>query len=279
MNTPSYILCRCRAGLNDCLNQLWEVTRIAKQLNREILFQMPLYKATKISDILTFSKYPVTVHVDDEAEKRLNSIDTVFPADYFPYLHTIEQSPPNPIRCSVQSIPRSTLLVHDATGGGRDGQYAFFHCTFTPSFLNAFYSRYTLPPLYYAIHIRNTDYSTDLEYAKHLIAQFVSTHTSKPIYLLTDNPETQEIITTQFGIRKTHTQFVLGHSNLHSAGVSNTNILLDAFFDLCIIALSSEFLPIPCKEGNLSGFACLAQNLQTQKRKMMALLKRPISKF
>jgi hypothetical protein len=47
---------------------------------------MPLYRATKISDIMDFSKYPVPVHVDEEAEKRQQGVAAVFPDTYKPII-------------------------------------------------------------------------------------------------------------------------------------------------------------------------------------------------
>jgi hypothetical protein len=274
---PSYILCRCRAGLNDCLNQLWEVTQIAKQLNREILFQMPLYKATRISDILDFSKYPVPVHVDEEAEKRLQSIsmNAVFPESYATYLHTLGMTPPNHIKCNATTtVPRSILIIHDSTGGGHNGQYALLKCIFKDSFIKSFYEKCSPPPVYYTIHVRNTDLSTNLDHADGLIGQFVSAHKSSPIYILTDNPQTQDYFVSRYGLRKTPTSFIQGHTTLHSAGTTNTNILFDAFYDLCLVALSSGFLPVPCENRGIAGFGHLCQALQEQKKKMMTLLKR-----
>lgn len=273
---PSYILCRCRAGLNDSLNQLWEVTRAAKHLGREILFQMPLYRATRISDILDFSKYPVPVHVDEEAEKRLQTITTVFPDSYKPYINDIDLEPPSSIICNENNgVSRITLIVHDSPGGGHNGHHAMLRCHFNPSFVESFYTKYSLPPVYYAIHVRNTDLKINVDQADKLIAQFASAHKPKPIYILSDNPETQEYFASRHGLRKTQTTFVQGHSNLHSAGVSNKDILMDAFYELCLVSLSSGFLPVPCQGGGVSGFGSLAQALQEQKKKMMALLKRP----
>jgi hypothetical protein len=258
------------------LNQLWEVTRVAKHLGREILFQMPIYRATRISDILDFSKYPVPIHVDEEAEKRLQTIDSVFPENYKPYLLDLEQVPPTSITCSVTgAVPRTTLIVHDTPGGGYSGHHALLKCHFKASFVKSFYNKYSPPPVYYTIHVRNTDLTINLDQAEQMIAKFVSTYKSKPIYILSDNPETQDYFVSRYGLRKTHTTFVQGHLNLHSAGVSNTNILFDAFYDLCLISLSSGFLPIPCQNRGVSGFGSLAQALQEQKKKMMILMKRP----
>jgi hypothetical protein len=49
---------------------------------------------------------------------------------------------------------------------------------------------------------------------------------------------------------------------------------MEAFYDLCLIALSSGFLPVPCENRGVAGFGWLAQALQEQRKKMMALLKR-----
>lgn len=274
---PSYILCRCRAGLNDCLNQLWEVTQVAKQLNREILFQMPLYKATRISDILDFSKYLVSVHVDEEAEKRLQTIpkNAVFPESYIPYLHALDMIPPNHIKCTSSiSVPRSVLIIHDSPGGGYNGQYALLKCLFKDSFVNSFYAKCSPPPVYYTIHVRNTDLYTNLDHADRLIGQFVSAHKSSSIYILTDNPQTQDYFVSRYGLRKSPTSYIEGHTTLHSAGTINNTVLFDAFYDLCLISLSAGFLPVPCENRGVAGFGHLAKSLQEQKKKMMTLLKR-----
>jgi hypothetical protein len=272
---PSYILCRCRTGLNDCLNQLWEVTRVAKHLNREILFQMPLYRATKISDILDFSKYTVPVHVDEEAEKRLQTVTTVFPDNYKPFLNDVTLESPTYITCNTNmNVPRTTLIVHDSPGGGFSGHFVLLRCLFNEAFVKSFYERYSPPPVYYTIHVRNTDLTTNLGQADQLISKFVSEYKTKPIYILTDNPETREYLVTRYGLRKTPTAYVEGHTCLHSAGATNTNILMEAFYDLCLIAISSGFLPVPCENRGVAGFGCLAQALQGQRKKMMVLLKR-----
>lgn len=273
---PSYILCRCRTGLNDCLNQLWEVTRVAKHLGREILFQMPMYKATRISDILDFSKYPVPVHVDEEAENRLQAVTAVFPETSKPYLLDLDQVPPSPIRCSENAAPpKTTLIVHDSPGHEYNGYHALLRCQFNPKFVESFYTKYSLPPVYYVLHVRNTDLKINVSQAEQVIAPFVSEYKSKPIYIITDNPESQEYFAARYGLRKTPTTFVEGHETLHAAGATNTNILMDAFYDLCVAALSSGVLPVPCENRGVAGFGFLCQSLQEQKKKMLVLLKRP----
>jgi hypothetical protein len=122
--------------------------------------------------------------------------------------------------------------------------------------------------------VRNTDLKINNNQAEQVIAPFVSAYKPKPIYIITDNPESQEYFASRYGLRKAPTTFVEGHETLHAAGATNTNILMDAFYDVCLAALSSGFLPVPCENRGVAGFGFLCQSLQEQKKKMMVLLKR-----
>jgi hypothetical protein len=260
------------------MNQLWIVTKYAKRLQREVLFQMSMYSATKLSSVFDFSKYPVKVHVDESAEKILQRIATtgsVHPQEYTLHSATIDSNAPKVSledQKGLEAIPRTTLLVHDTPGGGYDAQYAFLQIQFQESFLQSFYRHYSLPPVYHAIHIRNTDYTTNLEYADSQIRVFKANHSSNPIFIITDNPATQQEFAQRYSLQKTKTHYFDG-SILHSNGKTDSNVLQDVLYDLFIIALSNDFLAIQCAHNKITGFAILATALHEQKRKMKQIIK------
>jgi hypothetical protein len=276
--TSSYILCRCRSGLNDCFNQLWYVLSYAKKTGREILFEMPSYQATDLSTVFDFSKFPVRIHTQtkpilDEFFKT----DKLYPISYKPFLNLSHGSPPEPVVLNKElDISKDTLIVHDTTGGGHSGSLVFRYLKFQPDFIKQFYERYSLPPVYDAIHVRNTDLYFDSATFDSHVTKFISQAAQKPVFILSDNASTVSTCIEKYGCQKTYTTFLEG-VNLHSHGSANQTILIDALHDLLILIQARNLLVIPIveKEGpqRLSGFSILAKDLHNQKTLVKELCK------
>lgn len=269
--TSSYILCRCRSGLNDCLNQLWYVLSYAKQTNREILFEMPCYKAADLSKIFDFSKFPVKIHTKTRPflDQFSGPQKNIHPIDYKSHLYLSQGPPPEPI-CMDRTldIPRDVLVVHDKMGGGHNAYLVFKYLKFQPEFIKKFYERYDLPSVYDAIHVRNTDLYFDPKTFDTIVSNFIQQAGQKAVYILSDDKNTVSTCVTKYGCKKTDTLFLDGE-NLHSNGSRKSQILIDAIHDLLILIQSRNLLVVPIVEKNspprFSGFSILAKDLHNQK--------------
>jgi len=268
--TSSYILCRCRSGLNDCLNQLWNVTSVAKKLNREILFEMITYSATDLSEIFDFSKFPVKVHTNIKDKINIfSNTKNIYPKDYEPFLENTEIAPSEKICIDVDSganISKDTLIIHDSNGGGHNAQLIFRYLRFQPQFIQNFNKRYSLPPLYNAIHVRNTDLTADQSQMQLLVSNFLENSKQTPVFIVSDNEETVDNFVKKYNCQKTYTNFIAG-TNLHFNGSKNSSILIDALHDLLILIKSKKLLIIPVVEKgvqSISGFSLIAKNLHDQ---------------
>jgi hypothetical protein len=281
--TSSYILCRCRSGLNDCLNQLWEVVSYAKKTGREVLLEMPTYQATDLSTVFDFSKFPVHIHtftkpiLDD-----FSKTGKIHPTHYKPFLDLLQGSPPDPIRLDKEhEVSKDTLIIHDTTGGGHCGSLVFRYLKFQPDFIKQFYERYNLPPVYDAIHVRNTDLYFDPKTFDRIVSNFIQQAGQKPVYILSDDKNTVSECVTKYGCQKTDTLFLEGE-NLHSSGSRKSQILIDAVHDLLILIQSRNLLVVPIVEHGapprLSGFSVLAKELHNQKLLVKELCKLQLAK-
>jgi hypothetical protein len=269
--TSSYILCRCRSGLNDCLNQLWKVTSVAKKMNREILFEMVSYNATDLNEVFDFSKFPVKVHTNIKEQINVfSNTKNIYPKDYEPFLKNTEIAPSEKICVYVDSganVSKDTLLIHDSNGGGHDAQFVFQYLRFQPQFIQNFNQRYSLPPVYSAIHVRNTDLSADQSQMHSLVSNFLQNSKQNPVFIISDNEETVNEFIKNYNCQKSYTNFLSG-TNLHFNGSKNSQILIDALHDLLILIKSKNLLIIPVVEKgvqSISGFSLLAKNLHDQK--------------
>jgi hypothetical protein len=275
--TSSYILCRCRSGLNDCFNQLWKVTLYAKRMNREILFEMPSYSASDLSKIFDFSKFPVPIHTNTNSYiQKFRSSGNVYPQSYINFLQNKDECPSENIQMTDDiQVSKDTLIVHDSTGGGSSGNLIFRYLRFQPDFLKEFYNRYSLPPVYDAIHVRNTDLCINTTKFDSIVSKFVKDADGKPIFIISDDQNTVKLCIEKYGCRKTYTEFLDG-VNLHSHGFRNCNILKDAIHDLLILIKSRNFLPVPIEKNGevlLSGFSILAKDLHSQKSSVKEVCK------
>jgi hypothetical protein len=268
--TSSYILCRCRSGLNDCLNQLWNVTTVAKKLNRDILLDMVSYSATDLNEVFDFSKYPVKVYTNIKEQIIIfSNTKNIYPKEYEPFLENKEIIPSEKICVDIDSgsnVSKDTLLVHDSNGGGHNAQLVFRYLRFQPQFIQNFNQRYSLPPVHNAIHVRNTDLSADQTQMHTLVLNFLQNSKQNPVFIISDNQETVNEFVKKYNCQKTYTNFLSG-TNLHFNGSKKYHILIDALHDLLILIKSKNLLIIPVVEKgvqSISGFSLLAKNLHDQ---------------
>ena len=233
-----YIHVRCASDLNDCLNQLWIATNYARNNNREIVLEMPLYKGD-LKDLLDFTRYPVKVHTNR----------SVIPED-------AKRATFNP----EDTKTKAQVLVHEAVGGGIQSAHVFRFARFQPAFVERLRS---LPVIHSAIHIPATDAPKDLVDVDQMIKDFVSVQRGRPLFLVSENPARSAQVSKKY------------ECFAKAAATPTTEApgdLEDVLGDIMVLAAAKDLLCIPGSTGKVSGIAVLAKELQTKRLFMRDLV-------
>jgi hypothetical protein len=134
------------------------------------------------------------------------------------------------------------VVIYSHYGGGSSVKLFFSMCSLTPVLYKAYKTaRDKLPASYVAIHIRNTDYKSNVD-------EFLKKHTDlikdKPIFLASDSKGTIELFKKQFNVFSfSDIPENYGH-NLHEmysrSGDDIRKYNLDTIVDLLLLAAGSE---------------------------------------
>lgn len=126
-----------------------------------------------------------------------------------------------------------------------------------------------LPSDYQALHIRDTDYSADLEaFLKRIVP--VLKRDKLPCLICTDNPKTAATVKRELTGIETLSIFRFppgmepGQSLHYSPQARGWDFDIGMIADLIAMARSRQLLICPLKQGGFSGFGLLARDLQTR---------------
>lgn len=194
VNINGYILCQAQGGLNDIACQIWVCTEYAIKYQREIILTHWSYFSSDLFDVFDFTDYPVKVH-PITLLKDISYI-SVEPSDCNEYVELFKDKHGNFDKIynlhtndtrrfdKNRSYGATTLLLHDSCGGGSESVNFIQHVQFTKRFKEFFREKTrSYPPVYNAIHIRNTDIKTNVAAILNVINVFIKI----PCFIGTDD--------------------------------------------------------------------------------------------
>jgi len=265
MSLPKkYLICLPQGGFNDMLNRIYFSYQYALR-NKRILvidtrrcdFRDDIRKYI-IFNLIKGSYYTgsfdelyknlqnKSIYPEEFTGKNINSIDIKSESLYF-----------NPTKLYFQQV-----LITCGYGGGIEADSLLKSCRFTEKIINEYRRRKEiLPSLYISIHIRNTDYTSDIP----KFLEEINVNESD-IFLASDNADTIEIFKEKYGSRLYSFSNIPKGSygqNIHidlktSSNAENINI--DCIVDLLLLASGSKIL----YSLNKSGYTKLALSIHKQ---------------
>jgi len=191
-----FVLCRPESGLNDILNQIERCCLYAQSRSRIVIVDTAYRNSAHFKD--PFSKYFISRQSSLLLENPLPDeiLDTldVFPpflagrvSSYKPLIgfpHWIEAVSGAPLTFNFRQPYRETVVVHHQGGGGLKSVNCLKRLVLAPWLLERLEQRLSqLSHPYAALHIRNTDMTTDY---RSVIAQ-LKAYRLPALFLATDN--------------------------------------------------------------------------------------------
>lgn len=283
----SYILLRCRTGLNDCLYELWTCTKYAIEHKRSIIIQFIMYNSTDLTTIFDFSNYPIKIITDTTILNNFINKD-IYPSIYKPQLlnpKDVKQISKhsdfllNGIRIDFDrstTYPINTLLISDGMGRSNSCFKHLEYIEFNKNIKDKLkFIQADMPNTYNAIHIRATD---KIFNNTPIIKKFIK-KSDMSVFISSDDSTILNNIEKTYGskIIKTTTIFYNTNSNnllnyqvnnLHQFGMKHSNVLSEAILDLLILASANKLL-IANKRSGYSRLANYLFNNKTILRKLI----------
>lgn len=284
------MLCRPRGGLNDMLNQIHVCWRYARRSRRTLVLD------TRWSGLLEpFDRYfelrrdsrriLLTPTANDAFVRALRAARPTL----------IDQSSPSPLDASgdtyrdaatgesltsdLSSDHPDDVLVHERHGGGASGPDVLRRLRLTREVASEITRRLTaLPRPYTAIHVRNTDLTSDY---RAFIAEQAPQLSGRTIAIATDDgrvlDHAEEAIADARIVRLTTTPRSDGRQLHANPDVDRWEANVDALFDLIMLASADRLLICPLdaagpKRSRMSGFSRLALQLHERPALVRALL-------
>ena len=289
-NKRGFIYLKCRAGLNDNLQQLATCMEYAIHHHRSIILEMSTYKATDISKIFDFSNFPVPVYTNTaEMLKKLAHrkveppyINSVMDKVDFHSFHTYKNQTRmwhdkhgRPLFFDItKPYPTDTVLIYAGGGGGSSSIKALEHIRFKPELIKEYKEtllRKNIPEKYVSIHLRATDIKLQIngtvgyKDSMKAIDDFIKKHYTENVFVSGDNPKLIEKLSKKYStIITTNTTKSSDCSSesscktLHELGKTDPTNLKKAIIDLLILAGGSDILT------SKGGFSRLAKHLQAR---------------
>ncbi len=279
---PRYMLCLPQAGLIDKCSVIMKCINYCKKFNRVLIIDSTRdWFNDDINEYINIHSSYVYTGAADTITNKINNLSTypkglnimnmdgiIYKDDIKPagcYLNNINLS----IDLDRDYDERVIIYSHHKTTNGEIVDL-FDISTISPKVLDVYKSRRAqIPKSYIGIHIRNTDYTSD-------VPQFIELHKkdlyNEPIFLASDNSNNIETIKKTFG------------SNIYTfANIPNNNgkpihegykrtkeearqYNVDTFVDILLLAAADKYY-FSCKK---SGFSLAIEDL----RKKPELIKR-----
>ena len=306
MPEKRYLLCRPLGGLNDTLCQIDHCRRYAEQFGRILIVD------GRYSGILgEFGDYfdmageghilrttsPEMPDIDamdclpTEVRGRVSSIKWSGYASPQGYVATDEITGA-PLRFDRTCDHAAPLLIHEQAGGGVNSFDLLERLTIAPALAARIRAVFdSLPQPFLALHIRNTDYKTDLD----MVLEFMrKRNVRRDLVLCTDNPDTFQRFRAELPKLKLHqvTKSPVAVSGpahrtgRHAAAEIRREIAENSLIELCVLAGAVDLFVAPLhavatstgersfagEPVRLSGFSRLAIHLCRDKRRLRRLL-------
>lgn len=266
-----YLICVPQDGLNDMLNRIWYCYQYALRFKRILVVdtrKSPGFK-DDISKYLTFKK---SIFYKGNLD---TLYDTIYGKSIYPHelasvnLKNLEENPESYLKFNPTKQYFETVLVCYPRGGGMDAIFLLRECSLADQVLQKYNERRSVLPLSYtSLHIRNTDYTSDVSSFLNKIKP-----SSEAIFVASDNVSTIELCKTTLGQRVySFSSIPKGNEgqNIHidlRTERNNEQLNIDSIVDLLLLANGSE-LHVSLEK---SGYSQLALLLYKNKNDLIKL--------
>lgn len=240
-----YIVYKTRGGFTDIMNQIWNCLEYARAYNRILVIDAThgWMKADLRNYITIHDPHIYTGSLTAFYEQA--SAHTIFPPqacqnlrEYYPRYYDSWSVLP------LDKVYVEDIIVHTHCGGGTSLPKILSISSASRTIRDLFVHRLSLlPPNYISIHVRNTDYTSD-------VAAFLNENaahfSNKDIFLASDDISTIRRFQDLYGSR------VYSFANIpetkdgrnihdHHASIPDDEFIVDTIVDMMILAYGSEF--------------------------------------
>ena len=303
MSNERYVLCRSPSGLNDLLCQ-FEICRAYAEKHGRVLVVDGRYSGGVLGEFADYFEMAGTRHVFRMTSPDLPNLDSLdcVPPEIFGRLSLLRQiSHPDlaiapgancvdseslvSLRFDLNRDHPERLLLRQQWGGGTASFAAVDRLTVTQGLATTIRATLDgLPPGYVALHIRNTDYRTDVARAIDVIRSSVA---GRDLVLCSDDAQAFDLVSAGLPDTRVHRvsrpAFDTGkplHLTAKSYGAElRHRVASDGLLDLCALAgASTLYLSVVTSgdgraaPGKISGFSGLARYLGARKARLRKFL-------
>lgn len=306
MPDKRFVLCRPIGGLNDTLCQIDHCRRYAERHGR-LLIVDGRYSGIlgEFGDYFAMAGAGHILHTSSSAMPDIDALECV-PAEVRGRVSTIKwigyASPQGyvatdaetgvPLRFDMTCDHEAPLLIHQQSGGGVNSFDLLDDLTLVPAVAVRVRAVIDgLPQPYLALHIRNTDYKTDLD----MVLDYMrNRNVRRDLVLCTDHPDTFQRF--RDGLPRTRLHQVttspvavsgpVHRAERYAAAQIRDEIAVNSIIELCVMAGAVDLFvaplhrlatpagdrPIAGDQVRLSGFSRLAIHLCRDKGRLRRLL-------
>lgn len=286
------LLCRPRGGLNDMLQQIDACWTYAEQFGRRLMID-----TTRSGLWDHFDEYFETARPEPNVKMRLTEADLpalnampahpncvsgrldTYQTEFSKALtRHVEAESGTPVTFDFARDHDAPLLVHEQGGGGRHAIFMLPRLRFTADLrahVNATLAR--LGGDYWAVHVRNTDYTTDVDaFFSRVGPSFVG----RRVLICSDDAAVIKLAHERFHqstiLTATQTPDVQGRPlhESHDLPISRREANYNLLTDLAALGASRKLLTEKPREAKWSGFSRLARGITLRPGLLDTLLER-----
>ena len=255
-----YLICIPQDGLNDMLNRIWHCYQYALRFKRILVVDTRKSPGFK-DDIFKYFKFKSSIFYKGNLDTLYDALygKSIYPSELSSInLKNLEENPESYLKFNPTKVYFETVVVCYPRGGGMDAIFLLREISLADQVLQKYNERRRLLPLSYkSLHIRNTDYSSD-------VSSFLSKIkvSSDEIFVGSDNASTIELCKATFGQRvHSFSSIPQGNEgqNIHidlRTESNNKDLNIDSIVDLLLLATGSE-LHISLEKSGYSQLAIL----------------------
>lgn len=255
-----YLICIPQDGLNDMLNRIWHCYQYALRFKRILVVDARKSPGFK-DDISKYIKFKPSIFYKGDLDTLYDSLygKSIYPNELSSInLRHLEENPESDLKFNPTKMYFETVLVCYPRGGGMDAIFLLKECSLATSVLDRFNQRMSyLPSSYLSLHIRNTDYESDVYTFLNKIKI-----SSDQFFVASDSASTIDLCKTRFGqIVHSFSSIPRGAEgkNIHidlRTPLNNEDLNIDSIVDLLLLASGSE-LHVSLEKSGYSQLALL----------------------
>jgi hypothetical protein len=257
--TKKYLICIPQDGLNDILNRIWHCYQYAIRFKRILVVDTRKSPGFK-DDISKYFKFNSTIFYKGDIDTLYDTLygKSIYPSELSSInLRNLLEMPESYLKFNPTTVLFETVLVCYPRGGGMDAIFLLRECSLASQVIQKYNERRGLLPLsYISLHIRNTDYSSD-------VTSFLKKiKVSSEIFIASDNASTIELCKATLGQRVySFSRIPKGNEgqNIHidlRTETNNKDLNIDSIVDLLLLASGSE-LHVSLEKSGYSQLALL----------------------